>query len=231
MKAIISGTLFLDSPLLRDWESRSVATEHGVTEIRLRDDVVFLQRHGSPALPPHRINHRANISALEQMGVKQIVSINSVGSLKEAHRPGTLLIPDDFVSPWDIPTFYDNEMRFFVPVMDQGSLEALHGICSDLRLPVTLGGTYIQTRGPRLETRAEIAMLRNYGDVVGMTMASEAPLCLERDIPYAGLCSIDNYCHGIVEVPLTLDEIRANVSRNLSTIESVLATLITRGLS
>jgi 5'-methylthioadenosine phosphorylase len=68
-------------------------------------------------------------------------------------------------------------------------------------------------------------MLKRFGDVIGMTMASEVTLCLEYGIPYASLCSIDNYCHGIAKVPLTMDEIQENVRRNLHRIEKIIESI------
>ena len=73
-------------------------------------------------------------------------------------------------------------------------------------------------------------MLKNYGHIIGMTMASEATLCIEYNIPYASLCSIDNYCNGIVRTPLTMQEINNNVAKNIKTIEEVIEMLIVRGI-
>jgi 5'-methylthioadenosine phosphorylase len=74
-------------------------------------------------------------------------------------------------------------------------------------------GVYVQTTGPRLETPAEVAHFATLGDIVGMTMASEATLANELDIPYAAVCSVDNYCNGLVERPLTFDQIRVTQER------------------
>lgn len=109
--------------------------------------------------------------------------------------------------------------------MDSDCAAHLHKHCKSLKLPVKNGGIYIQTRGPRLETKAEISMLKKFGDVVGMTMASEVTLCLEYDIPYASICSVDNYCHGIAKTPLTMDEIQRNVMSNLKHIERLIQSI------
>jgi purine nucleoside phosphorylase len=92
------------------------------------------------------------------------------------------------------------------------------------------GGTYIQTIGPRLETKAEIRMLKGYGHVIGMTMASEATLSMEYGIPYASLCSIDNYCNGLVKVPLTMQQITNNVAKNIKIIEEIIEMLVARSI-
>lgn len=231
MLAILGGTSLLECRIFSGWPEETVKTPFGAVTVKKGDEVAFLQRHGNPPMPPHRIGHRTNIAALKELGVRRIVAVNSVGSLRFSLEPGTLLVPNDFVSPWHIETFFDDEMRFMIPVMDGNFAHEVFLACREHTMAVHMGGTYVQTIGPRLETKAEINILKGFGDIVGMTLASEATLAMEMDLPYASICSIDNYCHGIVEVPLTMDEIRANVSRNLSTIENVLNSIITRGIS
>jgi len=230
MKAIIGGTSLLNSTVLAGLKRQIVETPYGAVPLSIRDNWVFLQRHGNPPVPPHMINHRANISAMRSLGVTHIVSINSVGSLNTAIPPGSFLVPDDFVSIWQIPTFHDKDMRFMVPQMDLHLANSLYGICKKLIADVQLGGVYIQTLGPRLETKAEIRMLKAYGDIIGMTMASEATLCLECQIPYASLCSIDNYCNGIVETPLTMREIEENVADNIEKVLEVIEALVVKDI-
>ena len=218
----------LNSSFFEGWDEVNIKTPYGEIRAKIKGKDSFVQRHGDPPSPPHLINHRANIWALKHLDVRGIVSINSVGSLKTNLNPGILVIPDDFVSLWSIPTFYDREMRFIVPRMDEGIRAYLHSLCTEAGLNVRPGGVYIQTTGPRLETRAEIRLLRRFGDIVGMTMASEATLCMEYEIPYASLCSVDNYCHGIAKVPLTMEEINDNCRRNLESIDRVIRLIIGR---
>jgi 5'-methylthioadenosine phosphorylase len=225
MIAFIGGTSLIDSTIFQNWSQKKVKTPYGTVSLKNDENSFFLQRHGNPPLPPHRINHRANIWALKQVGVEKIISINSVGSLKVSIKPGSFLIPDDFLSFWHVPTFFDDEMRFMVPLMDTDFAAQLCRRSKTLKMPIRLGGIYIQTQGPRLETKAEIYMLKRFGDIVGMTMASEATLCLEYCIPYASICSIDNYCHGISKVPLTMDEIHENVRKNLQRIEIMIESI------
>lgn len=229
MQAIIGGTSLLKSNIFYGWSDKKVRGPFGTVNLKVKGESIFLQRHGDPPIPPHRIDHRANIGALKKLGVKRIIAVNSVGSLKVAIRPGSLLIPDDFFSPWQIPTFFDNETRYIVPFMDGTLAGDLFKICREHTRSVRMGGIYVQTIGPRLETRAEIAALKRFGDIVGMTLASEATLAIEGAIPFASICSIDNYCNGIAKVPLTMDEIYANVSKNASTIEDILETIVKRG--
>lgn len=224
---IIGGTSLMESTVFNSWKKETVDTPYGTVEIKRKEAVSFLQRHGVPPVPPHKINHKANIQAMKNLGVTHIIAINSVGSLKISLKPGTFIIPDDFISPWQIITFFDNEMKFTVPQTDDQLNSTFFQFCKQFGLNVSSGGTYIQTIGPRLETKAEIGMLKLFGDVIGMTMASEATLSMESGIAYTSLCSIDNYCNGIASTPLTMDEINENLSKNLKSIETVLNSLST----
>lgn len=229
MKAFIAGTSLFKSTLFENWDEITVDTPYGKASVLKASQYLFLQRHGKKRLPPHKIPHQANIWALKSLGVDGIVSINSVGSLKTNLRPGTFIIPDDFISFYDIPTFFDYEMRFMIPAMDSGFAQKMHRICTEMEIEVTLGGVYVQTRGPRFETKAEIAVLKKLGDVVGMTMASEATLCMEYSIPYVSLCSIDNYCNGVLKTPLTVQEVEEQILKNMRTAEAVIQTILGEG--
>src|SRR5208283_5574841 len=209
-----------------NWDEISVDTPYGKASVLKASQYLFLQRHGKKRLPPHNISHHANIWALKSLGVEGIISINSVGSLKTNLKPGTFIIPDDFVSFCDIPTFYDYEMRFMIPAMDADYAQKMLQVCTGLEVETTMGGVYVQTSGPRFETKAEINVLKKLGDVVGMTMASEATLCMEYAIPYVSLCSIDNYCNGILKTPLTMEEVKEQIGRNMRTAEAVVQTIL-----
>ncbi|MBA4390442.1 MAG: 5'-methylthioadenosine phosphorylase [Syntrophus sp. (in: bacteria)] len=228
--AIIGGTSLMNSTIFSSWKTERVKTAHGTVQVMIDGNTVFLQRHGEPAVPPHKINHKANIEALKNMGVDTIIAINSVGSLKTALKPGSFMVPDDFISIWHIDTFFDKEMRFMVPGMDKKLGKSLYNLCKEHTANLRFGGIYIQTIGPRLETKAEIRMLKGYGHIIGMTMASEATLSMEYDIPYTSLCSIDNYCNGIVKIPLTMEKIQKNIVKNIGIIEEVIKTLIEKGI-
>jgi 5'-methylthioadenosine phosphorylase len=115
-----------------------------------------------------------------------------------------------------------------VPEMDRVFAREIFELCSLHTRSVRMGGTYVQTIGPRLETRAEIKILKRFGDIVGMTLASEATLAMELNIPYASICSVDNYCHGISRTQLTMEELVTNVSKNVRTIENILTAFIGR---
>lgn len=185
--------------------------------------VALLARHGTDhRLPAHRINHRANLWALKQLGATRILATSSTGSLKPSIRPGSFVVPHDFVAFWNIPTFYDDIVQHVTPSLDDRLRDALVRGAGKAGVKVRSRGVYVQTTGPRLETRAEIAHFRTVGDVLGMTMASEATLSNEIDLPYASLCSVDNYCNGIVNRPLSFDAIRKKQEENAENLRDIL---------
>ena len=132
---------------------------------------------------------------------------SSVGSLRKEIRPGSLAVPHDFLSLWDLPTFHDDKVVHATPVLDAAMRTVIVSIARRASAAVRARAVYAQTRGPRLETKAEIRLLRDYADVVGMTMASEATLAAEIGLAYASLCTVDNYAHGITAKPLAYEDI------------------------
>jgi purine nucleoside phosphorylase len=185
-------------------------------------EMVFLRRHGTEGIPPHCINHRANIYALKKLTVTEVIGVNSVGSLSEQVPPGHIVIPHDYCCPWAIMTFYEHRVVHITPALDAALRKKLIQAAARANVAHTTEGVYIQTIGPRLETKAEIALLKNFGLVVGMTMSHEATLCQEVGLAYASICSVDNYCHGIIEAPLTEKDIARQAQENAVTIRRVL---------
>lgn len=169
--------------------------------------IVFLTRQAKNiSIPPHKINHRANIWALKKIGIKYIFGFNSVGSLKKEIKPGRFLIPSDFID-FDSPTFYDKNPRFITPQLSEKLRKVLIKILRKLKIKFYSNGIYFNTKGPRLETKAEIKMIKNFADVVAMTMAKEAVLANEARLEYVAICSVDNYANGLLKKPLTIEEI------------------------
>ena len=87
------------------------------------------------------------------------------------------------------------------------------------------GGVYAQTKGPRLETKAEVRMLSDYADVVGMTIASEATLACELGVGYAAVCSVDNLAHGLSKRRLDFAEVEDSAARNMTSVEKIITAL------
>ena len=230
MIGIIGGSGLVSPAVLSDVVDTFQATPHGdpsgpvVLARHGGTKVAFIARHGrGHAIPPHRVNHRANLWALKNAGVTGILATSSVGSLKQAIRPGTFVVPHDYVAFWSVPTFFDDEVRHVTPAMDDRLRKVLVAAARKAKARVSARGVYVQATGPRLETKAEVSFFRKLGDVVGMTIASEATLAAELDLPYAAICSVDNYCHGLSARPLTYEQIVATQQRNVAATEAALA--------
>lgn len=231
--AVIGGSGLYDLDILEAAATRSIDTPYGAPSSAPKvgrlggTEVAFLARHGiGHVIPPHRINHRANLWALRELGVRRLLAMSSVGSLKREIRPGTLAVPHDFLCLWDLPTFHDDKVVHATPRLDEGMRKAVVAAARRARMPVRARAVYAQTRGPRLETKAEIRLLRDYADVVGMTMASEATLAAEIDLAYASVCTVDNYAHGITAKPLTYEGIVRVQQENAKRVSRLMAPLL-----
>ncbi len=223
MLGIIGGTslLFATLPPL---QKRVVHTPYGNSEV-LAGEIVILLRH-QHSTPPHQINYRAHLSALALLGVDRLIGIASSGSLKRDIPPGSMVIPTDYYSTATIPSIHDHAIRHVHP----GFSESL-SIQLKERIPEALfGGTYIQTRGPRIETVAEVRNLALAGDIVGMTLASEATLAGELGMEMAALCTIDNYANGLSDDLLTYEHIVESAARYKDRTEEIISRII-KGLT
>ncbi|HAV43427.1 TPA: 6-oxopurine nucleoside phosphorylase [bacterium] len=228
--AVIGGMILKDLGVIEGASPQEVKTVYGSCTFFFKENIVFLPRHGERhSIPPHRVNHLANIASLKELGVEWIIGVNSVGSLKEAITPDYLLVPDDYINLWNIKTFYNEEAIHITPGLSE---EVRRILISSLKESNIFNyqekGVYIQTTGPRLETKAEIRMLKSFGDVVGMTMASEATAAKELGLHYASLCSIDNFCHGIGRAPLLQEEIKRNLQGKAGKIRQVIEKAIAK---
>jgi 5'-methylthioadenosine phosphorylase len=232
---IIGGTSLIKRAGELDLERLTVETPHGPPSSPLilgewgGREVALLVRHSlGHDIPPHRLNHHANMEALASAGVEKLVLIASAGSLSADLAPPAVLLADDFASPFAIPTFHDDRIVHITPRLSDRMRGLLAVAAERLSVDVVNGGTYVQTRGPRLETRAEVRALAPWGDVIGMTMASEATLALERGMEVAAVCSVDNMAHGLDPEPPEFSRIVANAERNWETIERVLVEAVPR---
>jgi len=215
---VISGTIVVEkNDLLKDYKTLTVSNEYGKSCALAADKIVLIHRHGNDPnqhIPPHLINHRANLTALKDLGVSEVVAVNSTGSLKTDLSPGMIVIPDDFITLTATPTIHENKAFHIVPSLNENVRQKLIRAANNCLIPVVEKGIYWQTTGPRLETRAEIRMMANFADIVGMTLAGEASVALELGLPYASMCSVDNFGNGLTEKPLSLREITAGARKN-----------------
>lgn len=225
---VIGGTSLFGTKLLEGAKEKEVETKYGRAYLLVTDELVFIPRHGKATnIPPHRINYRANLASFKVMGVEKIIGATSVGSLKRAITPRSLVVPHDYICLYNIPTVYDDEIVHVTPGLDEGLRTTLIAVSKDLGLELIEHGVYFQTAGPRLETKAEIRFLRNYADVVGMNMASEATLAKELGLRYADISTVDNYAHGIIEEEaLDYKKIVEDAAKSRRGLEKVLIKLI-----
>jgi 5'-methylthioadenosine phosphorylase len=166
------------------------------------------------------------VLAFESLVITQVVGLNSVGALDPLLAPGEVVVADDYLSVHPPPTFAEDERLHIVPALDEDLRALLVAAANETEGEVRPHGTYVETRGPRFETRAEIRMLMNFGEVIGMTAASEATLFQERGIAYAMLGLVDNYANGIGAEPLTFDDYESQREKNEKRARAILDSLI-----
>jgi 5'-methylthioinosine phosphorylase len=228
--AIIGGTGVYALANLGDAQSHDVQTPFGapsgpVRVGRLGERVVaFLARHGEGhSVPPHRVNYRANLAALQALGATRVLALNTVGGITERFGPCVLACPDQLIDyTWGRISTICEEPGTDVLHVDFGEpyTQALRRVVLDAAraadIPLVDGGCYGATQGPRLETRAEIARMRRDGcDLVGMTGMPEAGLAREMGLDYACLAIVANWAAGAgpqVDEVITLQDVLDNVA-------------------
>ena len=190
--------------------------------------VAFLPRHGrGHRISPSELPVRANIYALKQLGVRQVVSISAVGSLKEELKPLDLIVPDQIIDRTrERPsTFFGNGLVAhvgfadpFCPVLRQQAVEAAAG-----ETDVHDGGTYVVREGPQFSTRAESEMHRSWGaSVIGMTALPEAKLAREAELCYVTLAFVTDYdVWHEAEEDVSVELVVQNLMHNVQTAQTI----------
>jgi 5'-methylthioadenosine phosphorylase len=225
--AFISGTSIVNSTLFSAWEMKTMETKYGAVTYKSRGDHALINRHGyhSP-LPPHSINYRANIAALAQLGFQDVVSLNSVGSLKKDLPPGTFVSCADYICLQQGPvTFFDDELRGGAPGIANNLIPRLIAELAP-EFKIHPGKVYVQMRGPRFETKAEIRAVKDWGDVIGMTAAHEADLCTEAGLRYNSLALIDNYANGLEGTDIDFVKFKELVKDNQARVNRLFTRLL-----
>lgn len=225
--AFISGTSIVNSTLFSSWNVQTVETKYGPVTCKSRGDHALINRHGyGVPLPPHSINYRANISALAALGFQDVVSLNSVGSLKKDLPPGTFVSCSDYVCLQQGPqTFFDDELKGGAPGIANTLIPKLvSGLAPEFTIQT--GKIYVQMRGPRFETKAEIRVLKDWGDVIGMTAAHEADLCTEAGLRYNSLALIDNYANGLEGTEIDFAKFKDLVKDNQAKVNRLFARML-----
>lgn len=224
--AIIGGGYLFETDFLKKAGLKMVQTPYGRVECLLFKGIFFICRHGKNRnIPPHKINHKANIFALKKLGVKSIFAFNSAGSLKMNIKPGEIVIPDDYMD-FDTLTFYTQEMKHITPEISPELRKILIKILKKLKFKFHPKGIYFQTKGPRFETKAEINLIKKFADVVAMTMGSEATLSKELGLEYASVCLVDNYAQGLTKKPLSQITMEKNQKKNKNKIEKIIKEIL-----
>ena len=239
---IIAGTGFYDLGALHEPAATTVTTAFGEARVTRGTwhgiPVVFLTRHGpGHSVPPHLVNYRANIRALADLGVRDVVAVNVTGSIDPELRPGDLLCLDDFVdfTRQRAGTFVDGSgpegvvhtdvLEPYHPVIRREILDA----ASAAGQPIRDGGVYACFEGPRFETRAEIRLARLAGaDVAGMTGVPEVTLAAEAGLRYAAVSLVVNPASGVGDAvePITMDEINEVLRTSSSAVLALLDELV-----
>lgn len=220
MIGVIGGTHLLEMRILEKRRELEIQTPFGPAEVDVGFlngiEVALIQRHGRKKdKPPHRINHQANFYALKSLGVKKVIAMGSAGCLREDIEIPAIMIPHDYIDFFSFATVYNNSLVYITPGFDEEVRSVLIDVAKKIStLPVIERGVYFQTRGPRLETKAEIAMIKNFADCVGMTAGSEATVAKELGIKYAIICTIDNYAHGIRGYAVNYEDIIKKAAEN-----------------
>lgn len=237
--AIIGGTGLTQLSALTTLKHEKVDTPYGAPSAEFligqlnNTEVVFLARHGNPhTIAPHKINYRANIWGLKQLGVEQIVAVAAVGGITREMGPAHIAIPDQVIdyTYGRLHTFYEDEAVTHIDFTNPYSQELrlrLIDAAAKARVSVTPTGTYGCTQGPRLETTAEIRRMERDGcDLVGMTGMPEAALARELGIAYAAICVVANWAAGKTEGEITMEEIERNLHTGMANTAAILRAFV-----
>ena len=239
--AVIGGSGLYNMSAISDVGSVEVDTPFGKPSGAIRigslsgKRVAFLARHGEGhVLSPSTLPYRANIYALKILGVRFIIAVNAVGSLREDYAPGHIVAIDqviDYTIHTRARSFFEDGVVAHVSVADPTSSylrEIIAGAVEAVGGTVHREGTILVEDGPRFATRAESHLFRNWGcDLIGMTSAPEAFLAREAEIDYAALAHVTDYdsWHS-EEADVTSDKVIETLSKNIHTVEQALAEAI-----
>ena len=238
--AIIGGSGLYDVEEFKDREFLDIKTPWGnpsdqIIKTKFNEkEVYFLPRHGKGHfISPSKINFRANIDSLKQLGVTDIVSVSAVGSLKEELPPGKFVIIDQFIDRTFArnKTFFDEEIVAHVSMAHPTSIGLMNACEESIKkenIPYQRGGTYVVMEGPQFSTLAESNLYRSWkADVVGMTNMPEAKLAREAEIRYASVSMVTDYdCwhtdHANVDVQQVIKVLLGNAAKAKNMIKNLI---------
>jgi 5'-methylthioadenosine phosphorylase len=238
--AIIGGSGLYDIDEFKEREFLKLETPWGkpsdeILKTKYNDkEIFFLPRHGrGHAISPSNINFRANIDALKQLGVTDIVSVSAVGSLKEDLLPGKFIIVDQFIDRTFArsKSFFDDEIVVHVSMAhptSNGLMNSCEEAIKQENIEYKRGGTYIVMEGPQFSTLAESNLYRSWNaDVIGMTNMPEAKLAREAEIRYASVSMVTDFdCwhpdHENVDVQQVIKVLLGNAEKAKKMIKSII---------
>jgi 5'-methylthioadenosine phosphorylase len=243
MLAIVGGSGLTQLSSMADTHRKAVRTPYGepsgpLTFGRIRGrEALFLARHGyGHTIAPHEVNYRANLWALKEEGVEGVVSVASVGGIRQDLAPGTLLVPDQLIDyTWGRRSTYYEGAASPVTHIDftepySGALRArILAAARACGEQVLERGTYAATQGPRLETAAEITRLERDGaDIVGMTGMPEAALARELGLEYAAIAVCANFAAGRGESvhAVPMERIEAVLAESMKRVRRIIEQLV-----
>ena len=201
-----------------------------------KEEICFIPRHSrGHKINPTNINFRANIDAMKQFGVTDIISVSAVGSLKENLEPGKFVIVDQFIDRTfsRIKTFFDDEIVAHVSMakpISSGLADCCEAALKKLSISHQVGGTYVVMEGPQFSTLAESNLYRSWGaDVIGMTNMPEAKLAREAEISYCTVAMVTDYdCwhpdHDEVDVNMVIQTLMKNAANAQNMIKEIIKT-------
>ena len=201
-----------------------------------KEEICFIPRHSrGHKINPTNINFKANIDAMKQLGVTDIISVSAVGSLKKNLEPGKFVIVDQFIDRTfsRTKTFFDEEIVAHVSMAkptSQGLSDCCEAALKKLNIKNQKGGTYVVMEGPQFSTLAESNLYRSWeADVIGMTNMPEAKLAREAEIRYCTVAMVTDYdCwhpdHDEVDVSMVVQTLMKNASNAQNMIKEVIKT-------
>jgi 5'-methylthioadenosine phosphorylase len=240
---VIGGSGLYNMEALQNATEHALDTPYGkpsdviVTGLLHDVPVAFLARHGrGHRLIPSEVPYRANIHALKQMGVRYLISMSAVGSLREEMKPLDMVLPDQFIDlTRRVGTFFGDGAVAHVSMANpvcRGVADALARAIDEVGLIQSIqlhrGGTYVCIEGPQFSTQAESHWYRSMGaSVIGMTNMPEAKLAREAQIAYATLAMVTDFdCWHPREAHVTAEMAIANLMQNAERAQKIAAAAI-----
>ncbi len=235
--AVIGGSGFYNIRGLANMRTLDLNTPYGKPSDAIvlgslgETKMAFLPRHGAGhRIPPGEVPQQANIWALASLGVRQVISVSAVGSLKEGIAPLDMVVPDQLIDRTyrRDPSFFGRgivaHITFDEPFCPSLSA-AIAGAAASSGAGLHSGGTLIVIEGPAFSTRAESELYRSWGaSVIGMTALPEARLAREASMCYATLACVTDYdTWHETAAKVSIELVVANLQKNISTARRIVA--------